>query len=105
MLAVGTDLRATQYEQILQTQHLLEERVNALVRIYDPQGFAVVTIELRKQKEQLPGMPFYYEDFMVPGEDKIDIDRLDITVISRLDELPSDAKTLIADSLRSFSTR
>src|SRR5690606_18432886 len=88
-----------------QTQRLLEDRVNGLVQLYDPKGFSVINIELKKETQPLPGVPFYYENFMVPGEDKLDIERLDVTVISRLEELPEEAKSLIQDSLKSFSKR
>lgn len=101
--AVG--VRAGQYEQLMQTQRLLEDRVNALVRLFDPQGFSVVNIDLKKEREPVPGMPFFYDDFTLPSEDRLNIERLKVSVISRLDALPEEAQSLIREALRTFSPR
>ncbi len=93
----------TPYEQVLQTQKMVEERVNALVRLYDPQGFSIVTIKLKMEAEPLPGSPFLFEDYTLPGDDRIDIESIDARLITRLETMPDDAVSLVRESLLPFA--
>lgn len=92
-------------DPLLAIQRSAEERASSLVRFYDPQGFAMVELVARKTKSALPGVPFYYDNYLVEQAEKPEIERLEVTIVSRLKQLPPDAVSLVEQSLKPISNR
>lgn len=86
---------AGEYQHALQVQQMLEERVNALVRFYDAQAFSVVNVLARKNTVELPGAPFYFEDFRISEVDGRLFEKIDVSIVSRLKDFPSELPELV----------